>query len=122
MEHQKTSYDTLPERIDYLIQEISEIKNILMNRIEKREEIPKYLSTENVLAYLKKTGFPMSKSQLYKLTSCGRMPFHKSGNTLLFIPEELDKWCEDKIQTVSQEENELQLLIKSPLNKWKKKV
>ena len=56
MEHQKTSYDTLPERIDYLIQEISEIKNILMNRIEKREEIPKYLSTENVLAYLKKTG------------------------------------------------------------------
>lgn len=63
----------------------------------------------------------MSKSQLYKLTSCGRMPFHKSGNTLLFIPEELDKWCEDKIQTVSHEENELQLLIKSPLNKWKKK-
>lgn len=77
MEHQKTSYDTLPERIDYLIQEISEIKNILINRIEKREEIPKYLSTENALAYLKKTGFPMSKSQLYKLTSCGRMPFHK---------------------------------------------
>ena len=38
MEHQKTSYDTLPERIDYLIQEISEIKNILMNRIEKREK------------------------------------------------------------------------------------
>lgn len=35
MEHQKTSYDTLPERIDYLIQEISEIKNILINRIEK---------------------------------------------------------------------------------------
>ncbi|MEO4939805.1 DNA-binding protein, partial [Bacteroides humanifaecis] len=118
----KTSYDTLPERIDYLIQEISEIKNILVNRIEKREETPKYLSTENALAYLKKTGFPMSKSQLYKLTSCGRMPFHKSGNTLLFIPEELDKWCEDKIQTVSHEENELQLLIKSPLNKWKKKV
>ena len=38
MEHQKTSYDTLPERIDYLIQEISEIKDILMNRIEKREK------------------------------------------------------------------------------------
>ena len=97
MEHQKTSYDTLPERIDYLIQEISEIKNILTNRIEKREEIPKYLSTENALAYLKKTGFPMSKSKLYKLTSYGRIPFHKSGNTLLFIPEELDKWCESDI-------------------------
>lgn len=85
MEHQKTSYDTLPERIDYLIQEISEIKNILINRIEKREEIPKYLSTENALAYLKKTGFPMSKSQLYKLTSCGRMPFHVARHSYIFL-------------------------------------
>lgn len=52
MEHQKTSYDTLPERIDYLIQEISEIKNILINRIEKREEIPKWLNKEQALKYI----------------------------------------------------------------------
>ena len=121
MEHQKTSYDTLPERIDYLIQEISEIKNILINRIEKREEIPKYLSTENALAYLKKTGFPMSKSKLYKLTSYGRIPFHKSGNTLLFIPEELDKWCESDIYADDEKHlNEL-IINKTPKMSHKNK-
>ena len=60
MEHQKTSYDTLPERIDYLIQEISEIKNILMNRIEKREEIPKWLNKEQALRYIQKQGYKLS--------------------------------------------------------------
>ena len=61
MEHQKTSYDTLPERIDYLIQEISEIKNILINRIEKREEIPKWLNKEQALKYIQK---PVSYTHL----------------------------------------------------------
>ena len=121
MEHQKTSYDTLPERIDYLIQEISEIKNILINRIEKREEIPKYLSTENALAYLKKTGFPMSKSKLYKLTSYGRIPFHKSGNTLLFIPEELDKWCESDIYADDEKHLNKLIINKTPKMSHKNK-
>ena len=61
MEHQKTSYDTLPERIDYLIQEISEIKNILINRIEKREEIPKWLNKEQALKYIQKHYCPIKK-------------------------------------------------------------
>lgn len=60
MEHQKTSYDTLPERIDYLIQEISEIKNILINRIEKREEIPKWLNKEQALKYIQKQGYKLT--------------------------------------------------------------
>ena len=81
------TFDSLPAAVMKLSEKVDLI----------REEIPKYLSTENALAYLKKTGFPMSKSKLYKLTSYGRIPFHKSGNTLLFIPEELDKWCESDI-------------------------
>ena len=42
MEITKTTYDTLPGQIDYLIQEVLEIKDILMDRIEKPEEIPKF--------------------------------------------------------------------------------
>ncbi len=57
MEHQKTSYDTLPERIDYLIQEISEIKNILINRIEKREEIPQIFKYGKCTGLFKKDRF-----------------------------------------------------------------
>ena len=41
MEAKSTTYDTLPERIDYLISEIREVKELLTQRIEKPEEIPK---------------------------------------------------------------------------------
>lgn len=40
----------LVEKVDYII-------NLLGAKIEKREEIPKYLNTENALAYLKNIGF-----------------------------------------------------------------
>lgn len=85
MEHQKTSYDTLPERIDYLIQEISEIKNILMNRIEKREKIPKWLNKEQALRYIQKQGYKLSSSKLYKLSATDNIPCHRSGRNLYFL-------------------------------------
>ena len=67
MEITKTTYDTLPGQIDYLIQEVLEIKDILMARIEKPEEIPKFMNKEQALKHfewkcrffcgLKKNGF-----------------------------------------------------------------
>lgn len=109
------TFDSLPAAVMKLSEKVDLIINLLGANIEKREEIPKYLSTENALVYLKKTGFPMSKSKLYKLTSYGRIPFHKSGNTLLFIPEELDKWCESDIY--ADDEKHLNELI---INKTQK--
>ena len=110
MEHQKTSYDTLPERIDYLIQEISEIKNILMNRIEKREEIPKWLNKEQALKYIHKQGYKLSSSKLYKLSATDNIPCHRTGRNLYFFAEELDKWLSDQIEEKTQS---IQLIIKS---------
>ena len=60
------TFDSLPAAVMKLSEKVDLIINLLGTNIEKREEIPKYLSTENALAYLKKTGFPMSKSKLYK--------------------------------------------------------
>ena len=68
-------------------------------KIEKREEIPKYLNTENALAYLKNIGFSMSKSKLYKLTALKSIPVHKNGNNLLFLQKELEQWFESQIHT-----------------------
>ena len=90
MEAKSTTYDTLPERIDYLISEIGEVKELLMQRIEKPEEIPKYLSLEQALLYLEKKGFLVSKSKLYKMTSGDIIPCHKNGNRIYFLPEELN--------------------------------
>ena len=118
MEHQKTSYDTLPERIDYLIQEISEIKNILMNRIEKREEIPKWLNKEQALRYIQKQGYKLRSSKLYKLSATDNIPCHRSGRNLYFFAEELDKWLNNQIEEEDKTSQNLstqsiQLIIKS---------
>lgn len=97
MEAKRTTYDTLPERIDYLISEISEIKELLMQRIEKPEEIPKYLSLEQAKCYLEKKGFLVSKSKIYKMTSGNSLPVHKVGNRNYFFPNELDNWLDNQL-------------------------
>ena len=102
MEAKSTTYDTLPERIDYLISEIGEVKELLMQRIEKPEEIPKYLSLEKALLYLEKKGFLVSKSKLYKMTSGDIIPCHKNGNRIYFLPEELNDWLEKQFGTIGE--------------------
>lgn len=97
--NEKISFDTLPAAVMELVEKVDYIINLLGAKIEKREEIPKYLNTENALAYLKNIGFPMSKSKLYKLTALKSIPVHKNGNNLLFLQKELEQWFESQIHT-----------------------
>ena len=115
MKQAKTTYDTLPERIDYLISEMEEIKGILAGRTEKPEEIPKYLDIDQALTYMKKTGFSISKSKLYKLTSSGEIPFHKADNRVYFFPHELDTWMFSSMERNNRNEkqNIIQTIIKN---------
>ena len=113
----KTTYDTLPERIDFIISEISEIRNFL-TRLKKPEEIPKYLILEEALRFLSTRGYPISKSLIYKLTSSGKIPHKKINNHLVFDPIQLEKWVEDKMQTKDDSCNSSNVLIyKSALKK-----
>lgn len=116
------TFDSLPAAVMKLAEKVDLIINLLDTKIEKREEIPKYLSTEKALVYLKKIGFPMSKSKLYKLTACGKIPFHKSGNTLLFISEELEKWCERDIHPDNNERYFNESIIKTTRKASHKKI
>lgn len=102
MEAKRTTYDTLPEQIDYLISEVMKVKELLTERIEKPEEIPKYLSLEQAKSYLGKRGFVISKSKLYKMTSGDSLPVHKVGNRNYFFPNELDGWLEKKLEMKGQ--------------------
>lgn len=115
MEQIKTTYDTLPERIDYLISGIEEIKSILAGRTEKPEKIPKYLGIDQALAYMKKSGFSISKSKLYKLTSSSEIPFHKADNRVYFFPHELDGWMFSSMERDNRNEkqNIIQTIIKN---------
>lgn len=97
MEQIKTTYDTLPERIDYLISEIEEIKDILAERTEKPEEIPKFMDKCELLKYITSLGVAMSESKLYKMTSQKEIPFRKNGGRIYFLVEEIDKWLNEQI-------------------------
>lgn len=94
----KTTFDTLPQQIDFLLAEVLNIKEVLLNRLEKPEEIPKYLTMESALSFLRKRAYPMSKSKMYKLTSSSGIPYRKMGNKLLFCSNELEQWCNDQVE------------------------
>lgn len=98
----KTDYNNLPEQIDYLISEIKAVKEILSQRIEKAEEIPKYLSLEQLKHYLYGKGFLISKSKLYKMTSKGELPCYKTGNRVYFSPEKIDTWLSEYLGSKSK--------------------
>ena len=93
----KTTNDNLLEQIDYLISEVLVIKEILIPRIKKPEEVPKYLSAEEAIALSLEKKIPMSFSKLYKLTATNGIPFNKVGNKLIFCNEELEQWLNDQI-------------------------
>lgn len=93
----ETTHDNLPKQMDNLISEVLIIKKILLARIEKPEEVPKYLTLEEAIAFLMKSKIPMSESKIYKLTSSGNIPYFKVGNKLLFSIEELEQWMNNQI-------------------------
>lgn len=93
----KTTFDTLPQQIDFLLAEVLEVKEIILKKIGKPEEIPKYLNLDGAILFLSKKAYPISKSKMYKLTSSNAIPFHRAGNSLLFHTEELEKWFDDQI-------------------------
>lgn len=111
------TFESLPFAVMELTDKVDLIINLLDTNVRKREEIPKYMNTEKVLAYFKKNGFPMSVSRLYKLTSIGKIPVHKSGSKLLFIKEEIDQWSEANIHINAGDKNSVQYFIKTSRNK-----
>lgn len=83
-----TTYNDLPERIDEILSELSAIK-VLLEKVSKPEQIPKFLNIDDAVAYLQSQGIRISKSTLYKRSALGLLPIHKIDNKIYFIPEEL---------------------------------
>ena len=120
--NEKVTFDTLPSASIELTEKVDLLISMFSTKIEKREEIPKYMNTETALEYLRKTGFSMSKSKLYKLTASNSIPVYKEGNSLFFTQQELDKWCEEKIQKNTQRDDAFKSITKNPLNRGCKKL
>ena len=90
-------YNNLPKAIEDLGLKLDELREILNQKVSKSDEIPKYLSLEKALEFLNSQGYPFKKSSIYKMTSAGGIPHRKMNNKLIFLPEELQQWCDNKI-------------------------
>ena len=108
----KIKFDTLPSAVMELTKKVDLLTSMFSTKIEKREEIPKYMNTETALEYLRKTGLTIIKSKLYKLTASNSIPVYKEGNSLFFTQQELDKWCEENIQIKLNKERFLSAINK----------
>lgn len=108
----KITFDTLPSAVMELSKKVDLLISMFSTKIEKREEIPKYMNTETALEYLRKIGLTISKSKLYKLTASNSIPVYKEGNSLFFTQQELDKWCEENIQIKLNKERFLSAIKK----------
>lgn len=75
--NEKVTFDTLPSAVMELTKKVDLLISMFSTKIEKREEIPKYMNTETALEYLRKTGLTISKSKLYKLTASNSIPVYK---------------------------------------------
>jgi len=91
-----TDFNNMPMQIDRVLNELQAIK-ILIAKIQKPEEIPKRLTFEKALEFLKTQSFEMSKSQLYKLCAARKIPHSHFGNRLVFDTNELLRWCEQSL-------------------------
>lgn len=102
------TFDNLPEAVGQLLQEVSYIKNHLLNQTATSIE-PKqcpaeneFLTVEDVCKKLR-----ISKGGVYNLT-CGRkIPFIKRGNRIYFDAHELNEWIRsDRRKTVKELQEE----------------
>ena len=82
----------MPVRIDEILSELRELKKLIGGRINKIENVSKYLNIDAAIEYLKLQGISMSKSTLYKLSAKDKIPKHKIDNKLYFNCNNLDKW------------------------------
>lgn len=93
-----TSFNNLPQQIDLLIEEVTQIKKALQHTTGKNELEPKYLNLSAALKMLSEQGYKMSKSRMYKMTANGcSIPFKRFGNRIVFEKDELVLWCEKQI-------------------------
>lgn len=94
----KTTFNELPERMDILLREVQELKEILLKRMKQPKEVPKHLSLDDAIIFLATQGYKISKSAIYKKTSNRTIPFTRFQGKLLFNTQDLLTWCQSNNQ------------------------
>jgi hypothetical protein len=100
-------------KIDVLLEEVTQIKKVLLSNKEKNEPEAKYLNLSSALVMLSKQGFSMSKSRVYKMTAEGSLPCRRFGNRLVFNSLDLLNWCEGQLKISDTDNVSIMEVVKS---------
>ncbi len=75
---------------------------VVVEETLKREPEQETLNIDEATNYLNSVGYSVKKSTLYKMTSEGKIPFHRFGERkLVFKASELGEWIESKTRKVN---------------------
>ena len=110
-ENEIITYDSMPEAMMHLLQEVAYIKNHLLNESSSTGEPTtvlkvesEYLTVAELSQLIKK-----SKGTIYNKTSKRQIPFIKKGNRVLFERQVILEWMrEDRRKTEEQLQEEVE--------------
>lgn len=85
-----TTFDTIPQALDYIIQKLDE----LHTRVGSLESIrtepqDRWFDIKDLCDYLPQRPAPQT---VYGWTSAKQIPYHKNGKKIIFLKSEIDAW------------------------------
>lgn len=98
------TFDSLPEAVGQLLQEVTYIKNHLLNQSANTPEPMPYPSEDKFLTVTEVSQMlNISKGAIYNMTSTRQIPFFKKGGRVYFDKKEIDEWIrQDRRKTIKQ--------------------
>ena len=94
------TFEQLPQAVATLINEVKEMKSLLLNTNPKVEPADQWFNLEELCAYLPDRP---AKQTVYGWIGQHIIPYHKKGKKLQFLKSEIDAWLlADQHQTLVQ--------------------
>lgn len=100
----KITYDTVPEAIEALLNEVMELKQLVTKSVnsDKPREMGVTMDVQSLIEFMTSQGLRMSKSKLYKLVSAKKIPYSKFNGCLVFSYNEIQEWIDGQMVSSSK--------------------
>lgn len=100
----KITFDKLPEAVAFLIQEVSQIRELVEKSKPQSVEKRRPIEIDEACSFVKK-----AKPTIYALVRKGLIPCYKNGKKLYFFEDELMQWISNgKKKTIDEIKAEIE--------------
>ena len=100
----KITFDKLPEAVTFLIQEVSQIRELVEKNKPQSVEKRRPIEIDEACSFVKK-----AKPTIYALVRKGLIPCYKNGKKLYFFEDELMQWISNgKKKTIDEIKAEIE--------------